>query len=66
MLDGLLFVVFSGLLVLTLAAVLVLKEGEVDLSGSGLSGNTGEQTAAQKPSLGGVQGKQQPAVWNDF
>lgn len=60
MLDGLLFVVVSELLVLTFAAVLILKEGEVDLSGFGLSGNAREQTAAQKPSRGGHRaGKQQ-------
>lgn len=58
-LDGLLFVVFSELLVLTFAAVLILKEGEVDLSGRGLSGK--QQTAAQKPSRR-ARGKQQRAV----
>lgn len=38
MLDGLLFIIFSELLVITFTAVLILKE-EVDLSGLGLSGN---------------------------
>lgn len=57
MLDGLLFFIFSGTLVLTFTAVLILK-GEVDLLGLGLSGNDGKQTGARKPSRS-AQGKQQ-------